>query len=96
MRPLHFAASTGSSEACQVLIAYGADTGARDDEGRLALDHVPSYDVSTQQERRYWSTVLKAAGPLRDGDAGPQQQQRPAAGRDQAQPVAAAEVAPDA
>merc|ERR1712232_1365257 len=59
LRPLHFAAGADSQEACLLLLEACADPGARDDEGRNALAHVPLQSLSTRVERQSWESLFE-------------------------------------
>eukprot|EP00746_Dinoflagellata_sp_MGD_P166900 gnl/MRDRNA2_/MRDRNA2_97119_c0_seq1.p1 gnl/MRDRNA2_/MRDRNA2_97119_c0~~gnl/MRDRNA2_/MRDRNA2_97119_c0_seq1.p1 ORF type:complete len:258 (-),score=52.09 gnl/MRDRNA2_/MRDRNA2_97119_c0_seq1:245-1018(-) len=58
MRPLHFAALSGSPEVCKCLIDAGAATTEVDDQGQRAYDWLPVSMLGDIESRRRWESLL--------------------------------------
>lgn len=70
MAPLHFAALAGSQECARMLLEYGADSNAKDDEGRVAMAHVPEEYMYTAADRTKWEEVFETKRVSEDELAG--------------------------
>mmetsp|Transcript_60630 Transcript_60630/g.131417 ORF Transcript_60630/g.131417 Transcript_60630/m.131417 type:complete len:203 (-) Transcript_60630:106-714(-) len=64
--PLHLAASTGDAETCKVLLDAGAEVDAEDDHGKRPFDHLPTSQLTTPGERRFWEDLFKPRPPDSD------------------------------
>lgn len=62
MTALHFAASAGADDVCRLLMYWGADAEAADDDGRVPLDLLPRWSTCTAAERDRWRALLRPSG----------------------------------
>merc|ERR1712046_13322 len=64
MTALHFAASAGEREVCDILIKCGADKELRDDEDVTAQEMIPLIHLQNRAERDIWTDVFAQAQSL--------------------------------